>query len=66
MTGTDGTGIQSVTLSADGELLVTLTDNTVTNLGNIKGARGEKGEKGDKGDKGDPGRGHCQDGASQW
>ena len=57
MTGTDGTGIQSVTLSADGELLVTLTDNTVTNLGNIKGAQGEKGEKGDKGDKGDPGRG---------
>ena len=54
MTGTDGTGIQSVTLSADGELLVTLTDNTVTNLGNIKGAQGEKG---DKGDKGDPGRG---------
>ena len=36
-----------------------MTDNSVTNLGNIKGEKGDtgtQGEKGDKGDKGDPGR----------
>lgn len=49
--GKDGIGIKSVALS-NYELIVTLTDGTVTNLGNIRGASGETGAKGDKGDTG--------------
>ena len=64
--GQDGVGIKTVTLSSTGELMVTLSDNSVINLGNVKGEKGDKGDKGDKGargekgekgDKGDTGRG---------
>lgn len=59
-TGNDGVGIQSVEL-VNYELIVTLTDNTVINLGNIRGEQGLQGiqgldgAKGDKGDKGEQG-----------
>lgn len=43
--GEDGVGIQSVQL-VDYELIVTLTDGTQTNLGNIRGEQGEKGADG--------------------
>lgn len=49
--GKDGTGIQTVKL-VNYELIVTLTDGTKINLGNVRGADGVKGDKGDKGDPG--------------
>lgn len=52
--GKDGVGIKSVALT-NYELIVTLTDGTVTNLGSVRGATGETGSTGAKGDKGDPG-----------
>ena len=55
--GEDGRGIQSMSISIDGELIVTYTDSTVVNLGNIKGEKGDKGDRGEKGEKGDAGRG---------
>jgi len=44
-----------VTLSTAGELSVTLTDNSVFNLGNVKGPKGDKGDKGDTGATGPQG-----------
>ena len=41
--GADGLGIKSLTLSPDGELVVTMSDNSISNLGNIKGDKGDKG-----------------------
>lgn len=52
--GKDGTGIQTVKL-VNYELIVTLTDGTEINLGNVRGADGAKGDKGDKGDSGQDG-----------
>lgn len=49
--GKNGVGIQSVTL-VNYELIVTLTDTTVINLGNVRGAQGIQGVKGDTGEKG--------------
>ena len=54
--GKDGVGIKTVNLSADGELSILLTDNTVLNLGNVKGEKGDTGEKGEKGDSGADGK----------
>ena len=53
--GEDGVGIKTVTLSTAGELSVTLTDNSVFNLGNVKGPKGDKGDKGDTGATGPQG-----------
>ena len=44
--GADGLGIKSLTLSPDGELVVTMSDNSISNLGNIKGDKGDRGEQG--------------------
>lgn len=52
--GKDGTGIQTVKL-VNYELIVTLTDGTEINLGNVRGAKGDKGDKGAKGDPGQDG-----------
>ena len=55
--GDAGVGISSIK-SVNYELIITLTDGTVHNLGNIrgeKGAQGAQGIKGDKGDRGDNG-----------
>lgn len=59
--GKDGVGINTVNITEDGKLNITLTNGTTLNLGTIKGEKGDKGdtgvqgEKGDKGDKGDAG-----------
>ena len=45
----DGVGIESAEI-VDDELVITYTDGTVQNLGNVKGEQGPKGEKGDQGD----------------
>lgn len=64
--GKDGVGINTVNITEDGKLNITLTNGTTLNLGTIKGEKGDKGDKGDagaqgekgeKGDKGDTGRG---------
>jgi len=49
--GNDGVGIQSVEL-VDYELIITLTDNTVINLGNVRGAKGLDGANGKDGKDG--------------
>ena len=46
--GSDGIGIQSVQL-VDYELVITLTDNTVYNLGNVRGEQGIQGANGQSG-----------------
>ena len=51
-TGATGKGIKTVMVNANNELVITLTDNTVLNLGNVKGAKGDKGDTGEKGDTG--------------
>lgn len=47
-TGKDGVGIASMEL-VNYELIVTLTDGTEHNLGNIRGEKGEQGVQGEKG-----------------
>ena len=53
--GKDGVGISNVTVSADGNLTVTLTDATVLDLGNIRGPKGETGAQGPQGLQGEKG-----------
>ena len=55
--GKDGVGINNIEISNDGNLLITLTNGTSLNLGNIKGAKGDQGVQGEKGEKGDAGLG---------
>ena len=54
-TGATGVGVKSVTIDEDGNLIITLTDDTVHNAGKVTGDKGEQGNQGDKGDKGDKG-----------
>lgn len=44
--------ISSASFSESGELVVTMTDNSITNLGNIKGEKGDKGDTGENGKDG--------------
>ena len=53
--GATGVGVKSVTIDEDGNLIITLTDDTVHNAGKVIGDKGEQGNQGDKGDKGDKG-----------
>lgn len=65
--GDNGVSVAKTEINQRGELIITLSDNTVSNLGVVVGAKGDKGDtgatgatgaagdKGDKGDKGDPG-----------
>ena len=56
--GKDGVGINTVNITEDGKLNITLTNGTTLNLGTIKGEKGDKGDtgvRGEKGDKGDTG-----------
>lgn len=46
-TGKDGVSITKTEINNKGELIITLSDNTVSNLGVIVGAKGDKGDKGD-------------------
>ena len=58
--GNDGVGIETIVIE-NGNLKITLTNETTLDLGNVKGekgatgATGEKGEKGDKGESGNSG-----------
>ena len=52
--GDAGVGVSSIK-SVNYELIITLTDGTVHNLGNIRGEKGAQGAQGIKGDKGDRG-----------
>lgn len=54
-------GVKAAEIDENGHLLLTLTDNTVLDLGSAvgppgkRGEQGEKGEQGETGEKGDPG-----------
>lgn len=54
-------GVKAAEIDENGHLLLTLTDNTVLDLGSAvgppgkQGEQGEKGEQGETGEKGDPG-----------
>ena len=50
--GKDGVGIASLTISADGHLLVTLMNDTVIDCGAIPTVKGEKGDTGEQGEQG--------------
>lgn len=47
--GTDGVSISGTSVNADGELVITFSDNKTVNVGKIVGVTGLKGEKGDTG-----------------
>ena len=49
--GDQGVGVSEVAIEND-ELVITLSNGNVINLGNIKGAKGDKGDKGDIGEQG--------------
>lgn len=54
----NGSGILTMVVDDNGDLIVTLTDSTEINAGRVRGTDGKNGlpgEKGDKGDKGDNG-----------
>lgn len=53
--GKDGIGIANVTI-VDGKLTITLSDETVIDLGNIKGEDGKDGEQGPQGEPGKDGQ----------
>lgn len=53
--GNDGVSVTKTEINNKGELVITLSDNTVSNLGVVVGAKGDKGDKGDQGDKGEQG-----------
>lgn len=44
--GEKGIGVKEITINSSNELVITLTDDTVLNLGNVKGPKGDKGEDG--------------------
>ena len=48
-------GVKAAEIDENGHLLLTLTDNTVLDLGSAVGPQGKKGDKGDTGAKGDTG-----------
>lgn len=50
--GADGIGITKSEINDNGELIITMSDSTVSNLGVVVGAKGDQGAKGDKGDPG--------------
>ena len=54
--GKDGIGVAETTVNAAGELLITTTDGSTSNLGRIIGKDGKDGAKGDKGDAGQDGK----------
>lgn len=54
--GKDGVGIKTATFNADGQLVITLSDNTAINLGNAVGANGKDGVNGTNGTNGQDGK----------
>ncbi len=55
--GKDGIGISGASINSENQLILTFSDNTQVNLGNIKGEKGEKGEDGQDGAPGADGVG---------
>jgi hypothetical protein len=53
--GPSGRGILTLAIDENYNLIITYSDNTTENLGNIRGPQGEKGEKGDTGEQGPQG-----------
>lgn len=53
--GEDGVSITKIEINVNGELIISLSDGSVSNLGSVKGEKGEPGAKGDPGEKGDKG-----------
>jgi hypothetical protein len=60
----DPISVDTALVSANGDLLIQLTDGNIINAGKVRGAQGPQGERGLMGMKGDPGR-DGTDGA-QW
>lgn len=54
--GIDGVGISTVVINESNELVVTLSNGTIINLGNVKGDKGEDGKDGQNGADGAPGQ----------
>lgn len=54
--GDTGVGVSRIEI-INNDLVITLSDETSLNLGNVKGDKGETGEQGEQGDKGDAGIG---------
>lgn len=50
--GVQGIGIQSVAINENGELVITLTNETTVNAGKVTGEKGETGEQGEQGIQG--------------
>lgn len=50
-----GASVSSASVNEAGQLILTLTDETELNAGNVIGPAGPTGETGEKGEKGDPG-----------
>ena len=50
----DGVSVTGAEIVGD-ELILSFSDNTSVNVGNVKGDKGDTGEKGEKGDKGEQG-----------
>jgi|SRR5882757_394411 len=55
--GVPGKGIIKTQVDSTGELLVSYTDGSTEDVGNIRGPQGNHGARGRQGDKGDAGRG---------
>ncbi len=67
--GKDGIGIKNIEISANGELIITLTDSSINNLGVIVGRDGKDGVDGVDGKDGTDGREielRVADGYIQW
>ncbi len=50
--GQDGVGIQTITITTDGKLQISLSNGTTLDLGTIKGEKGDKGDTGTAGKDG--------------
>lgn len=55
--GDTGVGVKSVVINENGNLIITLTDDTVIDLGKVTGDKGSQGDKGDQGETGATGVG---------
>ena len=60
----DPISVDTALVSANGDLLISLTDGNIVNAGKVRGAQGIQGERGYIGERGEPGR-NGVDGA-QW
>lgn len=54
--GAAGVGVKDAVVDENGNLIITLTDGTVYNLGNVTGAKGDKGDAGKDGHDGQNGQ----------